>query len=118
MYFENIFERYTVSDKNIFCATRNADINPNDEAYEINEDFRSKMKKLLKKRKRLAVVRLESLNEFDEYTKNLLCTKLSVTDNQIFAQNPRCLSAMFLGFRASLIRIRTTAYAILILNRR
>ena len=101
MYFENIFERYTVSDKNIFCATRNADINPNDEAYEINEDFRSKMKKLLKKRKRLAVVRLESLNEFDEYT-----------------QNPRCLSAMFLGFRASLIRIRTTAYAILILNRR
>lgn len=32
MYFENIFERYTVSDKNIFCATRNADINPNDEA--------------------------------------------------------------------------------------
>lgn len=96
MYFENIFERYTVSDKNIFCATRNADINPNDEAYEINEDFRSKMKKLLKKRKRLAVVRLESLNEFDEYTKNLLCTKLSVTDNQIFAtKSPLSLGYVF-----------------------
>ena len=59
-----------MSDKNIFCATRNADINPNDQAYEINEDFRSKMKKLLKKRKRLASRRAGiARNQFDEYTK-------------------------------------------------
>lgn len=84
MYFENLFERYTISGKNIFCATRNADINPDDEAYEVNEDFRSKMKKLLKKRRRLAVVRLELLNEADDYTEELLCSKLNINSKQIF----------------------------------
>ena len=84
MYLESVFEGYDISDKNMFCATRNADINPDDEAYEINEDFRSKMKKLLKKRRRLAAVRLEAAAELEEYTKNLLISKLSITDNQIF----------------------------------
>ncbi len=84
MYFENLFEHYTISGKNIFCATRNADINPDDEAYEVNEDFRSKMKKLLKKRRRLAVVRLELLNEADDYTEKLLCGKLNINSRQIF----------------------------------
>src|SRR5699024_2191939 len=71
MYFENIFEGHTIMYKNIFCATRNADINPNDEAYEINEDFRSKMKKVLKKRRRLAVIRLETAHELEIDTKEL-----------------------------------------------
>lgn len=84
MYFENIFKGYNITNKNIFCATRNADINPNDEAYEINEDFRSKMKKVLKKRKRLAVIRIEAAYNFESYTKKLLCTKLGIEDYQIF----------------------------------
>ncbi len=84
MYFDSLFDKYTITEKNIICATRNADINPNDEAYEINEDFRSKMKKLLKKRRRLAVVRLEVASPPDSYTKSLLCDKLSIADNQIF----------------------------------
>lgn len=96
MYLENIFEGYSISAKNIFCATRNADINPNDEAYEINEDFRSKMKKLLKKRRRLAAVRLEAASELEEYTKNLLCNKLSITDKQIFVtKSPISLGYVF-----------------------
>lgn len=99
MYLEDIFDGCAVSCKNIFCATRNADINPNDEAYEINEDFRSKMKKLLKKRRRLAVVRLETAYELEEYTKNLLCSKLSVTESRIFVTK----SPMNLGYVYDLV---------------
>lgn len=84
MYLESVFEGYEISDKNVFCATRNADINPDDEAYEVNEDFRSKMKKMLKKRKRLAVVRIEAAAELEEYTKRLLLDKLGLSENQIF----------------------------------
>lgn len=94
MYFDSLFAGYEISCKNIFCATRNADINPNDEAYEINEDFRTKMKKLIKKRRRLAVVRLEAAREFDEYIKELLLGKLSVNENQIFITK----SPMNLGY--------------------
>ena len=41
--------------------TRNADINPDDEAFDFDsdQDFRGKMKKLLRQRQRLAPVRLE-----------------------------------------------------------
>ena len=96
MYFDSLFDKYTITKKNIICATRNADINPNDEAYDINEDFRSKMKKLLKKRRRLAVVRLEAAAPPDDYTKRLLCDKLSINNSQIFVtRSPISLGYVF-----------------------
>jgi polyphosphate kinase len=57
---EGLFKKYDLIEKNIVCITRNADISPEDEAYTEIGDFRSKMKKLLQKRRRLAVVRLEA----------------------------------------------------------
>ncbi len=97
MYFDSLFGKYTITKKNIICATRNADINPNDEAYDINEDFRSKMKKVLKKRRRLAVVRLETASPLeDEFTKKLLRDKLSISDSQIFVtRSPISLGYVF-----------------------
>ena len=56
---EHIFRGYEVVEKTIFCVTRNADITPNDEAFEVDEDFRAQMKKLLRSRTKLAPVRLE-----------------------------------------------------------
>ena len=59
-YLELVFEQYQVSDKNYICVTRNADIAPDDEALADNEDFRYIMKETLHKRRKMAVVRLET----------------------------------------------------------
>ena len=41
----SIFSTYTVDEASAFCVTRNADVNPDDEAFEYDEDFRQKMKR-------------------------------------------------------------------------
>ena len=39
-YLDVVFDNYEVSSKNYICVTRNADVSPDDEALEINDDFR------------------------------------------------------------------------------
>ena len=69
----------------IFCVTRNADINPNDEAFDFDsDDFRKKMQKALKQRKRLEPVRLELSAPISETFSAYLQEHLPVTKQQIF----------------------------------
>ncbi len=91
-FVEQIFPNYTVREKVIFCVTRNADINPVDEAYDTDsdemgkrdmEDFRKKMKKALKQRMRLAPVRLELSQPISTAFADYLKERLPVTDRQI-----------------------------------
>ena len=83
-YLSSVFEQYTVRDKNYICVTRNADISPDDENLDVNEDFRFRMKKLLHKRRRMAVVRLESALPLESRLKSFLCSKFNITEQQIF----------------------------------
>ena len=84
-FVEEIFSNYTICEKVIFCVTRNADINPGDEAYDIDsDDFRKKMKKALKQRMRLAPVRLELSSTISSAFASYLKQHLPVTDRQIF----------------------------------
>lgn len=83
-YLENIFEQYEVTEKNYICVTRNADISADDEARDINEDFRSRMKVALHKRKRMAVVRLEIAHSLTEEMEMYLCDKFNIQTKQIF----------------------------------
>ena len=83
-YLELIFEQYTVSDKNYICVTRNADISPDDELFDVEEDFRYHMKKLLHKRQRMAVVRLETAGPLEEKLESTLCRRCNITKKQIF----------------------------------
>lgn len=46
----SVFSTYTVEEATAFCVTRNADINPEDEAFDFDDDFRGKMRKVLGKR--------------------------------------------------------------------
>ena len=58
-YAEQILSMFNLVDKTIISVTRNADISPEDEEFDDDDDYRHHMKKILKKRKRLAPVRLE-----------------------------------------------------------
>ena len=83
-YLDMIFEKYTITEKNYICVTRNADISPDDESYDINEDFRERMQETLHKRRRLAAVRLEVAYSMSKEMEQLLCEKLHLAPKQIF----------------------------------
>lgn len=83
-YMELIFEKYTVTDKNYICVTRNADISPDDENFDLNEDFRFRMKKLLHKRRRMAVVRLETALPLEPKLAAILMDKCKLDPKQVF----------------------------------
>lgn len=83
-YYDDIFSMYEVEDKVIFRVTRNSDINVDDEAFEIENDFRNKMKKLLQRRKHLAAVRLELSNKIGGSFIDFLTEKLALSKKQVF----------------------------------
>ena len=98
-YLELIFSQYEISDRNYICVTRNADISPDDEAFDINDDFRYRMKKTLHKRRRMAVVRLEVAESLSKEREQYFCGKFNITPKQIF----RTKVPMKLGFMFSVI---------------
>ena len=97
-YAGRVFERYSIQEKAVISVTRNADINPDDEAYELEEDFRLRMKKALKKRARLSPVRLEiSIRTSREFTQ-YLCDKLNLEKGHVY----QCAAPLTLDYVFSL----------------
>lgn len=95
-HLELVFEQYEVSDKNYICVTRNADVAPDDESLEVNDDFRYLMKKTLHKRQRMAVVRLETAEKLTEANQKYFCEKFNIKSGQIYrTKMPMKLSYMF-----------------------
>ncbi|MCB6203452.1 polyphosphate kinase 1 [Extibacter muris] len=95
-YLDLVFDQYEVTDKNYICVTRNADIAPDDEALEVNDDFRYLMKETLHKRRRMAVVRLEVAEKLSEEMERYFCGKFAIQPNQIFrTKMPVKLAYMF-----------------------
>lgn len=95
-YLELVFEHYEVSDKNFIRITRNADISPEDEGFDEDDDFRNRMKKTLHKRRRMAAVRLEVAENLTKEQEKYLCEKLDITPTQIFrTKAPMMLEYMF-----------------------
>lgn len=84
---ENVFKKCEILEKNIICITRNADISPDDEAYIEIDDFRSKMKKLLLKRRRLSVVRLEANYPMSKDFLSAVCNEYEIQENQTFVSD-------------------------------
>ena len=87
-HVSQIFKDDTILEKTVFCVTRNADINPDDEAFDFDsDDFRGKMKKLLRQRQRLAPVRLELSRPISETFLKYLKEHLPVTQEQVYVTN-------------------------------
>lgn len=84
MFAAEVFSMYTVKHTNIICVTRNADLDATEGAEEQGEDYREHMKRILKKRSRLAPVRLESERPLSRTVKGLLLEKLGLAEHQLF----------------------------------
>lgn len=81
---EDVFHMYPVSEKAVITVTRNADVNPDEETFDTEEDYRRHMKKVLKKRARLACVRLELQPDGNSNLRELLQKRLNLVKEQTF----------------------------------
>lgn len=79
-----LFESYSVEEAYTMSLTRNADIDWDDEDYEFADDYRSHMKKMLKKRKRLMPVRLELDRLPPKDVLDSLLKNLSLDSSRVF----------------------------------
>lgn len=81
---ENIFKGYKIISKNVFKATRNTDFTDDRDTLEEFDDYQAYMKNILKKRKRLDVVRVESCGKLPEPVLKFLLKQLNIKGKQVF----------------------------------
>lgn len=94
-FIPKIFKRYSVKAKSLLRITRNADIDT-DALYDEDLDYREFMAEVIKKRKRLAPVRLELSRDLDIRIVDILCGYLDVDRAHVFRNNtPLDLSFLF-----------------------
>jgi polyphosphate kinase len=101
-YAKELFKKHRILSKFVIRITRDADLNAEEDLYDDYDetaDFRSRMDKVLKKRGKLAPVRLQissgsknRLRSIKEY----LCEKLNIKEEQAFVLNtPLDMSFIF-----------------------
>ena len=84
-YADHVFEMYDVLEKTVLCVTRNADIQVDDETFGVEGgDFRKKMEKLLRERRRLCVVRVELSAPISGHFAELFRKRFDISGEQIF----------------------------------
>lgn len=86
-YLKDIFGMYKIVNSAIVSVTRNADFSADDEVFEVDDNFRERMKKAIKKRSRLAPVRLEVQGRMNKVLTSFLLEKLNLDKEQIFISN-------------------------------
>ncbi len=78
------FGDYTPAESAVLRVTRNADIDPDDEGVEEEEDYRQHMKKVLKMRQRLQPVRLEIQDALNDELEGLIKDELNLESRRVF----------------------------------
>lgn len=91
-YIPEVFKRYNIKAKSLIRVTRNADIDA-DALYDEDLDYRDFMEKLIKKRKKLAPLRLEIEGDLSGETVKALCGHLDLNSCYVYyAKSPLDLS--------------------------
>ena len=91
-----VFPKGMLQKKCLFRVTRNADIDVKEGMFDQDIDYRQVMSELLKKRRKLAAVRLQFWNEPPQEVAKYLCEKLMLPEKQCFYQeSPLDLSCYF-----------------------
>ena len=94
-YASMIFGKETIQEKCLFRVTRNADIDVKEGMMDHDIDYREIMADLLKRRRKLAAVRLQVIPAAPQVTQ-LLCSRLELTHKRVFVQkSPLDLSFFF-----------------------
>ena len=94
-YIPKVFKGYQVKEKSLLRVTRNADIDA-DALYDEDLDYREFMADLIKKRKKLAPVRIELSRNLSEGSVKLICEHLTTKSQYVFrSQAPLDLSFVF-----------------------
>ena len=87
-WLPTLFDSYSVKESCVITVTRNADISFDEEKFEDNEeDFRRRMKKLLKQRDHLAVVRLELSKQISSDFRKALSLLVRVEESRVFTDS-------------------------------
>ena len=81
---DQIFKEYKILSKNIIKVTRNTDFVDDRDTWEEFDDYTEYMKSILKKRKRLNVVRLESEGKLSKQALSFLLEKIELTEDAYF----------------------------------
>lgn len=82
-YAERVFQIYGVAEKTLLCVTRNADLG-NEQELDEDVDYRVYMKEILRRRNRLAPVRLEVQRGIGKELERFFCGKLDLKEKQVF----------------------------------
>ena len=94
-YIPKVFKGYQVQEKSLLRVTRNTDIDA-DALYDEDLDYREFMADLIKKRKKLAPVRIELSRKLSEGSVKLICEHLTTKSQYVFrSQAPLDLSFVF-----------------------
>lgn len=96
MYVSNLFKKYTVKEIVTLRVTRNADIDIGGEMMDDHLDFVDIMEKLLKKRRRLGIVRVQLSDPLSIEFQNYLIKELNIASRHLVVnQYPLDLSFGF-----------------------
>ena len=83
-YMPLIFDRYHIKSKSLIRIIRNADIDPDEEMYDDDTDFRQVMEQLVSRRRKLCPIKLEYTRLMDESVLDTLCGYLDLKKKHIF----------------------------------
>lgn len=83
-YIPAVFEHYQIKSKSLIRIIRNADIDPDEEMYDDDTDFRQVMEQLISRRRKLCPIKLEYTRLMDESVLDTLCKYLQLKKKHIF----------------------------------
>lgn len=83
-FLDRCFGDYVPKKSAVLRVTRNADIDPDGEGVEEEEDYRQHMKKILKMRQRLQPVRMEISGELNKKWESFITDELGLEDRRVF----------------------------------
>lgn len=93
---DQIFTKSTIKDAAVIRVTRNADVEIDDDRAKDDEDYLDFVKNALKKRSRLAPLRMEVYRSIPDSMLNYLCEQLDISKAQVFlSKTPLELKFLF-----------------------